>query len=107
MIIFIEIRRASNKLNIRIFQQLIESHWQLTLHTLYRKCPFSELFRSVFSRILPEYGDFHSKSEMLRTGKTPKTDTFYPVRTRENMDQENSEYGHFLLSTKYTFALTQ
>ena len=37
------------------------------------KCPFSELFWSVFSRI-------------------------WTVRMRENTQQDNSEYGHFLRS---------
>ena len=40
------------------------------------RCPYSEIFWSVFSRIQTEYGASHS------------------VRMRENTDQENSEYGH-------------
>ena len=40
---------------------------------LRKKCPYSDLFWSVFSRI--------------RTGSL--------VRMRENTDQNNSEYGHF------------
>ena len=48
-----------------------------------KKCPYSEYFWSTFSRIWTEYGDLQSKS--------PNS-----VRMRENADQENSEYGHFL-----------
>ena len=40
-------------------------------------------FRSVFSRIRTEYG------EILRISP-------YSVQMRENADQNNSEYGHFL-----------
>ena len=49
-------------------------------HTLREKCPYSELFWSVFSRIRTEYGEIYS------------------VRMQENTDQNNSEYGHFLHS---------
>ena len=52
--------------------------------SLREKCPYSELFWSVFSRILTEYG------EILISP--------YSVRIRENTDQNNSEYGHFLRS---------
>ena len=48
--------------------------------SLHKKCPFSELFWSAFSRIWTEYG-------------AP-----YSVRMRENADQNNSEYGHLLSS---------
>ena len=50
--------------------------------TLHKKCPYSELFWSVFSCIGTEYG------EILRNSP-------YSVRMRENTDQNNSEYGHF------------
>ena len=43
-------------------------------------CPYSELFWSVFSHIRTEYGEILSP---------------LPVRMRENMDPNNSEYGHF------------
>ena len=43
----------------------------------------SELFWSAFSRIRTEQG------EILRV-------SLYSVRIRENADQNNSEYGHFL-----------
>ena len=49
---------------------------------LREKCPYSEIFWSVFSRIRTEYG------EILRTSP-------YLVQMRENTDQKNSEYGHF------------
>ena len=48
--------------------------------TLREKCPYLELFWSTFSRIRAEYG------EILR----------YSLRMRDNTDQKNSEYGHFL-----------
>ena len=48
---------------------------------LHEKCPHSEFFWSVFSRIRSVYGELKSK-----------------VLIRENMDQKNSEYGQFLYS---------
>ena len=51
--------------------------------SLQKKCPFSELFWCAFSRIRTKY------EEMLRISP-------YSVRMRENADQNNSEYGHFL-----------
>ena len=53
--------------------------------TLREKCPYSALFWSAFSRIQTEYG------EVLRI-------SLYSVRMRENVDQNNSKYGHFLRS---------
>ena len=61
--------------------------------TLRKKCPYSELFWSVISRIRTEYGEIQSISP-------------YSVRMRENTDQNNSKYGHFLRSITliiYTF----
>ena len=49
------------------------------------KCPYSKLFWSIFSRIRTEY------EEILRLSP-------YSARMRENMDQNNSEYGQFLRS---------
>ena len=57
-------------------------------HSLREKCPCSELFWSVFSRIPTVNG------EILRTSP-------YSVRMWENPDQNNSEYGHFLRSIYY------
>ena len=51
--------------------------------TLLEKCPYSELFSSVFSRIRAEYGEMQSIYP-------------YSVWMWENTDQNNSEYGHFL-----------
>ena len=48
--------------------------------TLREKCPYSELFWSVSSRIWT-----------------------YSVRVRENTDQNNSEYGHHLRSEDFVF----
>ena len=53
--------------------------------TLREKWSYSEFFWSVFSRIWTEY------EEILRISS-------YSVRMRENMDQNNSEYKHFLPS---------
>ena len=52
---------------------------------LCKKCPFSELFWSVFSCIRTEYGEIQSIS-------------LYSGRARENAYQNNSEYGHLLRS---------
>ena len=49
------------------------------------KSPYSEIFLSAFSRIRTEYGEIRSISTCS-------------VRMRENTDQNNSEYGHFLRS---------
>ena len=62
------------------FTYLFESH-----HSVRKKCLYSELFWSAFSRIRTEYG------EILRISP-------YSVRMPENVDQNNSEYGHFLRS---------
>ena len=52
---------------------------------LRKECPHSELFWSAISRIRTEYGEIQSISP-------------YSVRIRENTDQNNSEYEHFLRS---------
>ena len=52
------------------------------------KCPYSELFWSAFSRVQTEYG------EILRI--SPQS-----VWMRENVDQNNSEYGYFSRSATY------
>ena len=54
---------------------------------LCEKRPYSELFWYVFSGIRTEYG------EILRISP-------YTVQMRENTDQNNSGYGHFLRSDK-------
>ena len=53
--------------------------------SLREKCPYSEFFWSVFSRIPTEYG------EILRISP-------YWVRMRENAYQKNSKHGHFSLT---------
>ena len=50
--------------------------------SLRKKCPHSELFWFIFSRIRTEYEEVQSVS--------PNS-----VRMREITDQNNSEYGHF------------
>ena len=52
---------------------------------LRKKCSYSELFWSVLSHIRTEYGEIQSISP-------------HSIRMRENADQNNSEYGHFLHS---------
>ena len=54
-------------------------------YTLPKKCPYLELFRSAFSRIRTECG------EILHISP-------HSVGMRENTDQNNSEYEHFLRS---------
>ena len=49
---------------------------------LRKKCPYSELFCSAYSRIRTEYGEIQSISP-------------YSVGMQENTDKNNSEYGHF------------
>ena len=49
---------------------------------LRKKCPYSELFWSAFSRIRTQYREIRSTSP-------------HSVRMLENKDQNNSEYGHF------------
>ena len=50
---------------------------------LREKCPYLEFFSSVFSRIRTQYEEIRCISP-------------YSVRMRENPDEKNSEYGHFL-----------
>ena len=52
-------------------------------YPLREKCPYSEIFWSIFSCIGTEYG------EILRISP-------YSVRMRENTDLKNAKYGHFL-----------
>ena len=59
---------------------------------LREKCPCPELFWSAFYRIWTEYRG------ILRI-------SFYSVPMKENVDQNNSEYGQFLLSGSYKFTI--
>ena len=51
--------------------------------SLREKCPYSDFFWSVFSRIRTEYGEYilrnQSKCGKIRTRKTPNTDTFHAI----------------------------
>ena len=58
---------------------------QILSHALREKCPYSELFWFVFSRIRTEYREIRNISP-------------YSVRMPENTDQTNSEHGHLLCS---------
>ena len=64
---------------IKLFHLNID---QMNKLKMCKKCPYSELFWSVISRIRTEYGG------ILRIFP-------YLVQMRENKDQNNSEYGHF------------
>ena len=57
-----------------------------------KKCPYSEFFWSAFFRIWTEYAKILCISP-------------YSVQMRENMDQKNSQYGHFLRSDNHCTAL--
>ena len=58
---------------------------QFVPSSLREKCPYSEFFWSVFSRIRIEY----EKDSVF---------SLFSVQMRENADQKNSEYGHFSCS---------
>ena len=60
--------------------------------TLRKECPYSELFWSAFSCIQTEY------QQMLRICP-------YSVRMRQNVDQNNYEYGHFSRSLMLPFLI--
>ena len=59
--------------------------------TLCEKYPYSELFWSAFSRMRTEYREIR------------RSISLYSVRMWQNVDQNNSEYGHFLLSASVGF----
>ena len=62
---------------------------------LREKCPYSELFWSIFSRIRTEYGEIRSISP-------------HPVQMRENANQINSKYAQFLHSVAFNvFAIAR
>ena len=71
-------------------------------YTLRKTCPYSELFRSVFSRIQTEYGEFRIISvhqikrwSVFASIAEWKVSVFGVVRMRENTDRNNTEYRHF------------
>ena len=59
-----------------------KDRWPYVNVSLRKKCPYSELFWSLFYHIWTEYGEIRSIFP-------------YSVRIWENTDQNNSEYGHF------------
>ena len=61
----------------------------VSFKTLRKRCPYSKLFWSAFSLFWSEYWKIQSISPCL-------------IQTRENADQNNFEYGHFLRSEKKT-----
>ena len=63
--------------------------YNCTSISLRKKCPYPELFWSVFSRIRTVYGEVPSISP-------------YSVRMRKNTYQNNSEYGRFSRSIYYS-----
>ena len=64
-----------------VYLKILKIHYETLKITLRRKCPYSELFWLVFSRIWTEYREMGSISP-------------YAVQMRENADQNNSDYGH-------------
>ena len=62
---------------------------RILIYSLRKKCPYPEPFWSAFSRIRIEYGG------TLRISS-------YSVQMRENTDQNNSKYRHFLLSDYFS-----
>ena len=63
------------------FPDVLSRH-DISPKSLLEKCPYSELFWSVFSSIWTEYGEIRSiqsKCGKIRTSITPNTDTFYAV----------------------------
>ena len=65
-----------------------ELFWSVFSHIRREKCSYLKFFRSLLYRILTEYGEIRSISP-------------YSVRMRENTDQKNSEYGHFSRSASF------
>ena len=92
--IFILKTKAHDKICFKTFHIFYALWPQNIIHakyyyiTLPKKCSYLELFWSVFSRIPTEYREIQSISE-------------HSVQMRENTDQKNSEYGHFLRSVTH------
>ena len=78
--------RANQVMN-REWSHSNQLFWFLTLR---KRCPYSELFCSVFSHIRAEYGEIQSIFP-------------YSVEMWENKDQNNYEYGHFSRSVTYLY----
>ena len=78
-----------------VYWQLKTSHmrsWKSLFHTAWKVSKCGVFFWSVYSRIRTEYKDLFRKSP-------------YSVRIWENMDQENSVFGHFSHSAKVWVSL--
>ena len=74
-----------NGLEITLAKQYFED-WPVSIKwPLPKKCPYSEFFWSIVSRIWTEH------EWKLRISP-------YLVQMQENIDQKNSEYGHFVRS---------
>ena len=74
----------------KFYQILLDKYLsELNKKSLREKCLYSELLWSVFSRIRTDYRDIRSIIPYL-------------VRKRENEDQINSEYEHFLRSEYFS-----
>ena len=75
---FYYIRHSSYKKNpVNLVSEILEQDLELSLR---EKCPHSEFFSSVFSRIPTECSfPIQSKCGKMRTRKTAKIDTFYVV----------------------------
>ena len=84
---------AGKILNYKILISIVKQFFQKVKITnssrlkLSKRCSYSELFWSAFSRIRTEYAEIRSIFP-------------YSVQMRENADQNNSEYGHFLRSLR-------
>ena len=88
------IGKSSQNYKPCVFQEQdisLRKKWKaVQVDTLCEKCPYSEIFWSVFSRIWTEYEEIRSVSP-------------YSVIMPENKDQKNSEYGHFSRSATEMF----
>ena len=71
-----ECRLPSKKLFLVSLQKM-DAGTEKGQTVLREKCPYSEIFWSVFSRIRPEYGEILSRK--TRSRKTPNRDTFHAV----------------------------
>ena len=72
----------NTRYNFKILLEIYYAERKTLKISLRKKCRYSELFWSAFSRIRTEYG------EILRISP-------YSVLMLENANQNNSKYGHF------------
>ena len=73
-------------------QVFISCSASLTVFTLHKKCPYSELFWSAFSRIRIGYGEIRmwKNAEKMRTRITPNTDILrsvylHPIKVKKRL----------------------